>query len=103
VSTAQETLGALLTVLEEERAAIRSLDGAAVERTAAAKEELVTKLAANGPEMLAEVAGDLPLIRAELRRNGMLLAHARSCINQVIDMTAPRLDGARRGALRARV
>lgn len=103
MSSAKETVAALLAVLAEERAAIRQLDGAAVGRAAAAKETLMQALSAVGPEDLTTVAGDLPLLRAELRRNGILLAHARSCINQVIEMTAPRLGGARPGNLRARV
>lgn len=103
MSSAKETVSALLVILEEERTAIRKLDGASVGRAAAAKEALVAKLGAAGPEDLTAVAGDLALLRAELRRNGILLAHARSCINQVIEMTAPRLGGARPGSLRARV
>jgi len=103
IAPAKETVGALLAILEAERSAIRQLDGAAVGRAAAAKEELVKKLSAHGPEDLAQIASDLPLLRAELRRNGILLAHARSCLNQVIEMTAPRLGGARPGSLRARV
>jgi hypothetical protein len=102
VSTAKETVQSLLAILEEERAAIRKLDGAAVDRAAAAKEKLVGTLTSIPTSDLATIAGDLPLLRAELRRNGILLAHARSCLNEVITMTAPG-GGARRGALRARV
>ena len=103
MSTAKESIHALLAVLEQERAAIRTLDGAAVGRAASAKEELVKQLTACTAEDLASAATDLPLLRAELRRNGVLLAHARSCINEVIELSAPRLGGARRGQLRARL
>lgn len=103
MSTAKKSVETLLAVLEEERAAIRTVDGAAVGRAATAKEQLVKELATCTPEDLASVATELPLLRAELRRNGILLAHARSCINEVIELTAPRLGGTRRGQLRARV
>lgn len=103
MSTAKETVQALLAILEEERVAIRKLDGASVDRAAAAKEKLVGALTSTPAADLSTVAGDLPLLRAELRRNGILLAHARSCLNEVITMTAPGAAGGRRGALRARV
>ena len=102
MTTAKETVRTLLAILEEERAAIRTLDGAAVDRAAAAKERLVGTLTSSDTEDLTSIASDLPLLRAELRRNGILLAHARSCLNEVVTMATPRIGG-RRGALRARV
>lgn len=102
MSTAKETVVGLLAILAEERTAIRKLDGAAVDRAAAAKEQLVGALTSYTTEELSTVAADLPLLRAELRRNGILLAHARSCLNEVVAMTTPRIGG-RRSALRARV
>lgn len=103
MSSATETITALLEVLLAERSAIRRLDGAGVGHAAEAKEALVGKLAAHTAEEIAVVAGELSHLRLELRRNGILLAHARSCIDEVIRMTQPGLPSARRGLLRVRV
>ena len=73
----------LLSVLAEERAAIRRLDGAAVERAALAKERIGVALATIDPK--AHEA-DLRVVAAELRRNGVLLAHARSCLREVANI-----------------
>ncbi len=103
MSTARETVDALLAVLAEERAAIRRVDTSAVALSAAAKERLAKELGAISLTELATVSNDLPLLRAELRRNGVLLAHARSCVAELLEIAAPRQGGARRGSLRARV
>jgi hypothetical protein len=103
VSTARETVDALLVVLTEERAAIRRVDTAKVAEMAQAKERLAKELGAISLEELATVSNDLPVLRAELRRNGVLLAHARSCVAELLDIAAPKQGGARRGMLRARV
>lgn len=103
MSTARETVDELLAVLVEERAAIRKVDTSAVADAASRKELLAKALGAMSLDDIATVSVDLPRLRAELRRNGILLAHARSCIAEILDIKAPRAGGARRGTLRARV
>ena len=103
MSTARETVDALLALLVEERAAIRRVDTRAVAEAARAKETLAKALGAFPMADLTTVSSDLPLLRAELRRNGVLLAHARSCVADLLDIAAPKEGGARRGMLRARV
>lgn len=103
MSVARETVDALLAVLVEERAAIRRVDTTAVAAAAQAKERLAKTLAAISLADLTTVSTDLPQLRAELRRNGVLLAHARSVVAELLDIAAPKAGGARRGALRARV
>ena len=103
MSAARETVDALLALLAEERAAIRRVDTRAVALAAQTKERLAKELGAISLSELATVSGDLPLLRAELRRNGVLLAHARSCVAELFEIAAPKQGGARRGSLRARV
>ena len=103
MSTARDTVDALLCVLTEERAAIRRVDTANVALAAQTKERLAKELGALSLEELVTVSDDLPLLRAELRRNGVLLAHARSCVAEMLEIAAPKQGGARRGMLRARV
>jgi hypothetical protein len=94
----------LLALLDEERGAIRKLDGKTVARAAAAKEALVETLGSCPPDELRELEPELPRLRAELRRNGVLLAHARSCLTEAVELrTARGSDGRPRGLLRARV
>ncbi len=100
MSTASEAIAALFLVLEEERAAIRRIDARAVEEAARRKEAIAAQLAEHAP---ADLAGHIPSItqlRAELRRNGILLAHARSCLQQAVDLLHPRRGDGRSGTLR---
>ena len=55
MSTAKETVQALLAILEQERVAIRTLDGASVDRAAAAKEKLVGALTSSPTADLATI------------------------------------------------
>lgn len=103
MSTARETVDALLALLAEERTAIRRVDTDAVALAAKTKERLAKELGATSLAELATVSADLPLLRAELRRNGVLLAHARSCVAELFEIATPKQAGARRGSLRARV
>jgi hypothetical protein len=103
VSTAREIVDELLAVLGEERAAIRRVDTAKLSAAAQTKERLAKELSQLSLEDLAVVSTDLPVLRAELRRNGVLLAHARSCVAELLEIAAPKQGGARRGMLRARV
>jgi hypothetical protein len=84
--TGKAAVQALLEVLAEERKAIRTLDGAAVEQAATKKEELVGELREMTATELLEEARNLALLRAELRRNSILLAHARACLKEATDV-----------------
>lgn len=82
VSQAIEELRGLL---EQERAAIRSLDGASVAAAADAKERLVEILKAASPAELAESKEAIAALRAELLRNGILLAHATDALRAALE------------------
>lgn len=103
MNLAQETIAALLTVLAEERAAIRRLDTRAIVKTASDKEALAMRMSSMSPEHLTLAAAEMTTLRAELRRNGILLAHARACVTRALDVVAPRQSSGRRGRLRARL
>ncbi len=99
-SDIKQAIDALFVVLEEERAALRTVDGAAVEKAATRKAELAKTLEAASVPELAPHADSLGRLRAELRRNGVLLAHARACLVQAVELLHPKQGGARRGTLR---
>lgn len=104
MSRAREVVQALLAVLDEERTAIRLLDGPAVAEAAAAKAKLATELSALAETDLVDVRDDVPRLRAELRRNGTLLAHARSCLRDVLEVAKAQRGLPRTGPqLRARL
>ncbi len=104
MSRARDVVQALLAVLDAERAAIRLLDGRGVAETAAAKAELAAELAALTEAELSDIRDDVPHLRAELRRNGTLLAHARSCLRDVLEIAHARRGVPRTGPqLRARL
>lgn len=102
MSTPAETVTTLLGILAEERDAIRRLDATAVTAASRKKESLAQVLTSMSTADLAPIAGDIMLLRAELRRNGVLLAHARACLKEVSEIAAAR-SGKPRGALRARL
>ena len=80
---AKRAIDALFVVLEEERVAVRTLDGAAVERAAQAKEAFAATISSLDHAGLAPHAKELRLLASQLRRNGILLAHARACLREV--------------------
>lgn len=100
MSTPAETVATLLGVLAEERDAIRRLDALAVTAASRKKEALAQVLTSLTTADLLPIASDIMLLRAELRRNGVLLAHARACLKEVSEIAAAR-GGKPRGALRA--
>lgn len=100
MSAAAEAIEALFRVLEEERLALRRVDGATVESTARKKEALANDLAKRSPDELADHADAIRQLRSELRRNGVLLAQARSCLQHAIDLLHPRKGNTRQGTLR---
>jgi hypothetical protein len=103
VNPAKETITALLAVLAEERAAIRTLDTNAIVKAANDKEALAVRMSSMSVEQLTPAAAEIVTLRAELRRNGILLAHARACVARAFDIVAPRQSGGLRGRLRAKV
>ena len=82
-------LDRLTAVLEEERAAIRRLDGAGVEAAAAEKATLAQRLAALSPGQRTQLAPSLRALAEQLRNNGVLLVHARGILRDIL-----RLRGA---------
>ena len=75
---------AFAQLLEEERAAIRALDGSKLERIAEAKVSLMDRLADMDHEDRLASASSLKALVAELRHNGVLLVHARGIIRDVL-------------------
>jgi len=79
----EQMFGQFDRLLEEERGAIRRLDGARVHDIAAEKADLFLALreSTRGRSELAPRFRDLA---AGLRRNAVLLAHARDCLRDVL-------------------
>lgn len=104
MSRARDVVTSLLTVLEEERASIRLLDGSGVAEAAGKKAALAAELSAIPPEELDAARDLVAPLRAALRRNGTLLAHARTCLREVSDLAAQARGVPRTGPqLRARL
>lgn len=85
---AKQVIDDLLEVLVVERQAIRTLDGAAVADAAKAKELFAEQIAS------VDVSGfrdELAVLRSELRRNGILLAHARTCLREASSLSQNRV------------
>ena len=82
--SSQEFLAAMKVVLAEERQALRRLDAHAVTQASARKEELlksVMNLPASERESLVAALAE---VKVELRRNLVLLAHARDYLRDAI-------------------
>lgn len=87
--TVAELLAELTIVLDEERAAVGRLDVAAVVAAAERKERIVNELAARDKRELLAVKTELAEVRKRLLHNGMMLAHARDCIRDLLDVLGP--------------
>jgi hypothetical protein len=87
----QGALDTLDQVLEAERDAIRRLDGAAVDATAAQKLDLVRLLTTLEPAERARLAPRLRTLVGKLRQNGVLLAHARSILRDILRVRGGQL------------
>ncbi len=87
--TADELLQSMRSALEDERAAIRRLDAQAVTQASVRKERILERVrdapASERPQMIAA----LKELKTELRRNLVLLAHARDCLRQAIEYCGP--------------
>ncbi len=85
----RDALDRLGAVLDAEREAIRRLDGAAVERFAEEKSAILHCLRdAAGRGDRAALEGAETLTEA-LRRNVILLAHARECMSDALGLSPP--------------
>jgi hypothetical protein len=82
--TPEELCSSLRDLLVEERVAIRALDSAEVERASHAKEALLAELVAKEPSERAAYLEKIEPLRDELKRNLILLAHARDCMREVV-------------------
>ena len=87
----QQILDRLDAVLEKERLAIRRLDGSGVEAAAAEKTALVQSLTGLAPETRKQFAGRLTSLVEQLRRNGVLLVHARGILRDVLRLRGAEL------------
>ena len=91
--TAEELLTTMRAALASERDAIRRLDVEAVNEAAATKEKILGALSdAPAPERPALVEA-LAELKVELRRNLVLLAHARDYLREAVELFGKsRLD-----------
>lgn len=86
---ADAILAKLDQLLEDERVAIRSLDGRRVEALAAEKAVLANKLLGLDARQRSRLAPRIKAVAGKLRQNGILLVHARGILADVL-----RLRGA---------
>jgi hypothetical protein len=80
----ERTLQHLFTVLADERSALRAMDAARVELAANEKERLFGELLASGALHRKELRDAVARLVDELRRNAILLAHARDCTRDAL-------------------
>jgi hypothetical protein len=78
--TSDELVSAMRSALAAERDAIRRLDSAAVDEASHLKEKLLEAVLRTGPADRLPLLEGLLLVRDELKRNLVLLAHARDCM-----------------------
>ena len=83
-------LDELERLLADERAAIRRLDGAQVVELAQRKRQIVESLQARRPEITPALAARFQALAPALRHNGILLAHARNVLRDVVTCLAGR-------------
>lgn len=86
----QQTIQAFERVLEEERLALHRLDRPAIEAALVRKVQLSEELVA---QKGAATRGDMLLLSAldgKIRRNHLLLSHARSCLSGIVSLFQPQ-------------
>jgi len=88
----EEIVQKLDRLLEEERAAIRALDGASLDRTAREKESLAEALRASPRADLLRQAPAVKRLSTSLRRNAVLLVHARDALRDVLEAARTRVS-----------
>ena len=94
---ADAILDRLEQVLEEEREAIRRLDGPKVEALAKEKEEGVGALAGLDVSERRKVVQRLQALKGDLRRNGILLDHAKRILADILRAKRAELGFSRPG------
>ncbi|MGD0677150.1 MAG: hypothetical protein ABSC94_17175 [Polyangiaceae bacterium] len=93
-------------LLKDEREAIRRLDGATVLAFARRKQELMLQLQGRDGKLDARVASRLRALVPALRKNSVLLAHARDILRDALSAVgiapprASKLGGANHAARR---
>jgi flagellar biosynthesis/type III secretory pathway chaperone len=97
---ATSILDRLEELLEEERGAVRRLDGARAQAAAEEKLALVQRLAAVDKAERAAMAPRIRRVVAELRRNGVLLVHARGILGEILQLRGIALPSPNRFASR---
>jgi hypothetical protein len=91
----QDFLAEMKKTLADERNAIRRLDVKGVTTAGIAKEELLKSVMNAPPEHKKELAAALADVRVELRRNLVLLAHARDYLRDAITLCTQSKRSAR--------
>ena len=84
--TPDELIQTMRETLEQERDGIRRLDVAAVTKATARKEEIMKNLLEAPPAERAPLITALGELRNDLRRNLVLLAHARDYLRDAITL-----------------
>lgn len=79
-------------LLEEERAAIRALDSGSLDRTAEEKQKLAAALRSADRDDLRRQAAPLRRLSMSLRRNAILLVHARDSLRDVLEAARTRVS-----------
>jgi hypothetical protein len=98
--TPDELLQTMREVLEQERDGIRRLDASAVTKATDRKEEIMKNLLDAPPAERAPLIAALGELRNDLRRNLVLLAHARDYLRDAV--TLCKMPGGR-GRLEAKL
>lgn len=98
--TPDELTRTMREVLEQERDGIRRLDVVAVTEATSRKEEIIKSLIEAPPEERAPLVAALGELRNDLRRNLVLLAHARDYLRDAV--TLCKMPGGR-GRLEAKL
>ncbi len=93
--TSDEFVASMRAVLATERDAIRRLDSAAVDRASRAKEALLAEVLGTDAAQRSPLLEGLSVVRDELKRNLVLLAHARDCLRDALLHAQPDGVGAR--------
>ena len=84
MTTAGELVTSMCAILAAEREGIRRLDSSAVERASRSKEVLMAEVERADPVDRVRLLEGLAIVRDEMKRNLVLLAHARDCTRAAI-------------------
>jgi hypothetical protein len=82
----EELLAEMRAALESERDAIRRLDAEAVIQASATKEKILEALQSAPASERPALASALGQLKFELRRNLVLLAHARDYLREAVEL-----------------